>query len=146
MRNANAKSPMGALVGKLIEELKQPDVIDQLAYKKAINRVNPKYGLCASIPDIAKEFGLRMPTNTNNYRWVNLLANECLNRCPNYSKINDNIEIKVQDIINNLPNLKLIEEKEGNLNILQCWQKDFQDFSPDNQTLLTEFIRTILKG
>lgn len=146
MRNANAKSPMDALVGKLIEELKKPDVIDHLAYKKAINRVSPKYGFCATIPDIAKEFGLRMLTNTNNYSSVNLLANECLVRCPDYRKINDNIEIKVQDIINNLPNLKLIEEKEGNLNILRCWQKDFQDFSSDNQTLLTEFIRTILKG
>ena len=146
LRNANAKRPMDALVGKLIEELKQPDVVDQIAYKRAINRVNSKYGFCASIPDIAKEFGLRMPTSTSNYRFVNLLADECLIRCRDYHKINDNIETKVQDITNNLPNLKLIEEKEGNLNILRCWQNYFQDFSPDNQTLLTEFIQTILKG
>jgi len=87
-----------------------------------------------------------MPTSTSNYRFVNLLADECLIRCRDYHKINDNIETKVQDITNNLPNLKLIEEKEGNLNILRCWQNYFQDFSPDNQTLLTEFIQTILKG
>lgn len=145
LQNTNAKRPMDALVCKLNEELKQPDVLEQLAYKRAINRVNPKYGFCASIPDIAKEFGLRLPTSTNNYRFVNLLADECLKKCHDYHKITDNIEIKIQDITNNLPNLKLIEEKEGNLSILLCWQKDFQDFSPNNQTLITEFIRTILK-
>ena len=146
LRNTNAKRPMDALIGKLVEELKQPDTIEQLAYKRVLNKVNPKYEFCASIPDIAKEFGLRVPTGSKDYHWINLLADECLIRCPDYRKITDSIETKINDIISNLPNLKLIEEKEGNLNILRCWQKDFQNFSPDNQTLITEFIRTILKG
>lgn len=146
LQNTNAKRPMDALVGKLLEELKKPDTLEQIAYKRALNRFNPKYEFCASIPDIAKEFGLGLPTRSKDYRWLNLLADECLSWCSDYRKINDSIETKVNDIINNLPNLKLIEEKEGNLNILRCWEKDFQYFSPDNQTLITEFIRTILKG
>lgn len=144
-RQTSAKRPLDALVNKLTEELKKPDVIENLAYRRAIMRVNSKYEFCASIPDIAKEFGLLNPTNSTDYYWVNMLADECLIWCPDYRKIRDSIEAKAIDVIDNLPNKKLIEEKEESLNILRCWQKNFQDFSPDNQTLIIEFIRTILK-